>query len=142
MTRHTIQGHIDALIFGNDLKERVLGYPVCGGKGWEGGRRDDNDNSDHWKGFPPALSPSHTNSITLEGAEAPAGQRTCTRSPGHWVAKPGHQRRTHCVRAYCRKLLPVGVAASTACRLGSFYSLLCRTNDKGDGRGEGLPPQL
>lgn len=46
-TRHMSQGPMDALIFGNDLKERVLGYPVCGGKGWEVGRKDDNNSTDH-----------------------------------------------------------------------------------------------
>lgn len=46
-TRHMSQGPMNTLIFGNDLKESILGYPVCVGKGWVGGRKDDNNSSDH-----------------------------------------------------------------------------------------------
>lgn len=76
---------MDTLTFGNDFKERVLGYPVGQGGvlGYPvvvgGGITVIVTTKE---AFPLVLSSSHAGSIPREEHGAAASQRMCARSPG------------------------------------------------------------
>lgn len=125
MSRCTCQGPIGALIFGNDLKERVPAY-LCMERGGIGEGGGCNYSSAHRRGFSLLLSLLHIGSIILEGTGTPAVQRT---QQGHLVM--GGRARTYYVGTHCSKLPPVGVTGSIACSLWFFtLSITCNKSQR------------